>query len=308
MNSREQLSEASAKAPPPDAADTPELALQALEQAGSDAPELAQVIPGLRGLVLARVALRGAAALPLAQGFAVDPARFAGGAAALPRQDMPVDSGAVASVAGLVLPALAAGLPAARAELAALERAAAKGDGLAPLASAWLKDDRKTVAEAAVALSVREEVLGAALAQVASGLAVRLRRAVVPHIEKLFWDKGCCPVCGSLPALSFLTGTEGRRRLWCSFCGHDWPFKRTMCPFCGNEDQHRLEFFRIEGRLGERAEACHACARWLPGVDARKLSRFLPEAALLRFLPMEMLLREKGLSGGNGFLDLAPGL
>lgn len=289
--------------PPAGTAATANHALAALKRAAREIPGLARALSGLTGLVLARVALRGDPPLPLPPGFAVDTLAFSAGAPALARPDMPVEPAGLARAAGLVIPALIDRQPAAQPGLAALERAATRGKGLFWLVEAWLRGEHAPIAESAPLMSLSRATLDLALAQVASGLAVRLRQAAAPLIERLPWIRGFCPVCGSPPALSFRRGRAGRR-LWCAFCGHDWPFRQPACPFCENDAPARLAAFGPEDRPAERAEACLACERWLPAADIGPASAFLPEVALLRLHALEGLARGKGLAGGGGFLDL----
>ncbi|PYY00055.1 MAG: hypothetical protein DMG64_17845 [Acidobacteria bacterium] len=64
------------------------------------------------------------------------------------------------------------------------------------------------------------------------------------------WLRSYCPTCGSLPSMAQLVGKEpGRRRfLSCGCCGTRWPYKRTGCPFCDSQSDHRLSVLAIEGR------------------------------------------------------------
>ena len=69
--------------------------------------------------------------------------------------------------------------------------------------------------------------------------AARLRE----KIDSDKWSKGYCPVCGSSPAMAYLRYDDGKRILWCRFCGTQWSFLRLKCPFCSNEDQNSLRYF-----------------------------------------------------------------
>ncbi len=67
-------------------------------------------------------------------------------------------------------------------------------------------------------------------------------------IAGLRWHKGYCPICGSMPELSFIKGEEGQRWLRCALCSHSWRFLRPSCPFCENEDQEQHSIYYIDGR------------------------------------------------------------
>jgi len=86
------------------------------------------------------------------------------------------------------------------------------------------------------------------------------------------WEKGVCPICGSPPAMSRLEA-EGRRYLFCSFCWHRWPARRTGCPFCGNSAAERLSTLLIESEPEYRIDACESCRSYLKTLDSRELAR-----------------------------------
>src|SRR5262249_44069549 len=71
------------------------------------------------------------------------------------------------------------------------------------------------------------------------------------------WLRRYCPLCGSLPAMAQLLGTDpGRKRLLaCGRCGSRWQFKRTGCPFC-EADSHKTSVVTVEGEGGLRIDYC----------------------------------------------------
>jgi FdhE protein len=86
------------------------------------------------------------------------------------------------------------------------------------------------------------------------------------------WDQGYCPVCGSPPSLAFLT-ENGARILVCEFCRHQWPFKRILCPSCGNMDAKSISYFFNEEDHSYRVYTCDVCRKYLKTVDTRQLTR-----------------------------------
>ena len=78
------------------------------------------------------------------------------------------------------------------------------------------------------------------------------------------WLRNYCPTCGSPPAMAQLIGMDqGRKRLLvCGRCDTRWPFKRTECPFCGN-DPERLTVLNLEGEAGLRIDYCESCKGYL---------------------------------------------
>jgi FdhE protein len=78
------------------------------------------------------------------------------------------------------------------------------------------------------------------------------------------WLRNYCPTCGSAPAMAQLIGMDqGRKRLLaCGRCATRWLFKRTECPFCGN-DPERLAVLSVEGEAGLRIDFCESCNGYL---------------------------------------------
>lgn len=88
-----------------------------------------------------------------------------------------------------------------------------------------------------------------------------------------------CPVCGSPPQVGVLRddpGALGRRLLVCSLCATDWAFPRLTCAHCGSVDADLLHLHEVESVPHVRIEECAACARYIKGVDLRKLGNAEP--------------------------------
>lgn len=93
-----------------------------------------------------------------------------------------------------------------------------------------------------------------------------LGRHDVLQRENCFWEKGVCPVCSARPFLS--TGPrEGRRQLYCSFCGTKGPYDSPGCPICLNRDAARLTTFLFEEEEGITALACDSCKAYVKTAD-----------------------------------------
>lgn len=86
------------------------------------------------------------------------------------------------------------------------------------------------------------------------------------------WDKGYCPVCGSMPELSIFE-ENGKRSLLCGFCGRRWQSKRVYCPSCENTDHESLHYFEIEDKEEYRVDVCEKCKSYIKTVDIKKMSR-----------------------------------
>ena len=84
------------------------------------------------------------------------------------------------------------------------------------------------------------------------------------------WSKGYCPLCGTAPRIGELRTDEGRRFLYCTQCGIDWPYRRLACPFCENSDQKTLAYFTIGDDETRRVDVCNECHRYIKTVDFRE--------------------------------------
>jgi formate dehydrogenase maturation protein FdhE len=81
-----------------------------------------------------------------------------------------------------------------------------------------------------------------------------------------------CPRCGGSPQASVLDGSSasvegGGRRLICATCLTAWPFRRVVCPSCGEEDEKHLGYFQSATLSHVRIDACDTCGRYLKTID-----------------------------------------
>lgn len=79
------------------------------------------------------------------------------------------------------------------------------------------------------------------------------------------WLRTYCPTCGSRPAMAQLTGSDPARTrfLSCGCCRTRWQYRRLGCPFCENQDDHRLGTMMFEGEGGLRIDYCESCKGYL---------------------------------------------
>jgi len=90
-------------------------------------------------------------------------------------------------------------------------------------------------------------------------------------VGKSNWSEGYCPICGKEPKIGEIRDEEeGKRYLFCHQCGLKWPFNRIKCPFCGNEEQHSLAYFEVEGEERYRVDVCNKCRRYIKTVELPK--------------------------------------
>jgi len=91
-----------------------------------------------------------------------------------------------------------------------------------------------------------------------------------------------CPRCGGAPQLSILetagavAGDGSSRQLLCATCLATWPFRRVVCPHCGEEDERKLGYFQSTAFEHVRVDACDSCGRYLKSVDVGRLGLAVP--------------------------------
>ncbi|MDX2441204.1 MAG: formate dehydrogenase accessory protein FdhE [Desulfobacterales bacterium] len=112
------------------------------------------------------------------------------------------------------------------------------------------------------------------------------------------WEKGYCPICGSLPGLSMFIG-EGERFLVCSFCWHQWSSKRLYCPFCDNTDSKTLNYFFTEKEKEYRVDLCDSCKKYIKTIDTRETERYIyPPLEAASTLHLDIKAQVKGFESG----------
>lgn len=115
-------------------------------------------------------------------------------------------------------------------------------------------------------------------------------------VSRFGWTEGYCPICGKEPKIGEIREKEdGKRYLFCYQCGHKWNFRRIKCPFCGNEEQHSLAYFAVEGEERYHVDVCNKCRRYIKTVE---LSKSADEINLdvedIATLHLDMLAYEEG--------------
>lgn len=115
-------------------------------------------------------------------------------------------------------------------------------------------------------------------------------------VQKAGWLEGYCPICGKEPKIGEIReGEDGKRYLFCHQCGHKWHFRRIKCPFCGNEEQHSLAYFAVEGEERYRVDVCNKCRRYIKIVDVPKSSSDINlDVEDIATLHLDMLAYEEG--------------
>jgi FdhE protein len=109
------------------------------------------------------------------------------------------------------------------------------------------------------------------------------------------WLRNYCPTCGEPPAMGQLIGKDpGRlRKLSCGRCKTRWRYRRTGCPFCDAQDEHRLAVVAVEGEGGLRLDYCETCGGYLKTYDGEGNESVL--LADWTSLHLDLVARERGL-------------
>ena len=135
-----------------------------------------------------------------------------------------------------------------------------------------------------------------------------------PYAERLaaagvkFADRLCapmenrCPACGGAPQLAVLDASAsgatavdgGSRRLLCAICLGSWPFRRVLCPSCGEEDEYKLVYFHSDAFQHLRVDACDGCKRYLKTVDLGQSGLAVPLVDEVAGAPLDLWAREHG--------------
>lgn len=115
-----------------------------------------------------------------------------------------------------------------------------------------------------------------------------------PLVNPETWYRPYCPVCGGEPDFAALVKPHGARRLLCSRCDFEWPYRRSSCPFCGNDNPDQYLYVPSEDGV-YRLYLCDRCRRYLKVIDLRELVEEppLPVERILT-LPMDMAARREG--------------
>ncbi len=123
---------------------------------------------------------------------------------------------------------------------------------------------------------------------------------VVPVGRDLPRADNRCPFCGGTPQLSLLrTASDaalegGGRALQCATCLTTWPFRRVLCPHCGEEDERKLGYFHSPAFDHVRVEACESCRHYVKGIDLTRLGVAVPLVDEVASAPLDAWAREHG--------------
>jgi len=260
-------------------------------------PAYSEFYPFLGNLFLAQERSRGALSLDrFAPDSAWVDAQWAEGSPLLKRWEFPLDTGSAENVRRelekcipadnpemrVAFAALSSGLDGCREAVEEFWRSFLHHDG-----EPWEKRVDTQGVDTASLLFLARSCLRPSIEWTAADL---LRRVHLPEP----WQRGYCPVCGSLPSLLVLAG-EGGRKGYCSWCGTEWGLNRMQCPCCDNRDHETMGYLSAEEDPLYRVQYCRLCKHYFKMIDLR-------EAADSPYLPLEewttlhldLLARQRG--------------
>ncbi len=188
-------------------------------------------------------------------------------------------SGAASHAANTLRAAMAAG----ELDPAQALRALPAGD------EALFADWRQRLPESPRALGfLAASALWPSLNAAALALATRLPENL-PH------EHGHCPLCSSLPYITFLRGKEGQRFGVCSFCGFEHRIRRISCPYCDESDTSKLKLFRVAEYPGVTVGVCETCSMYVKTLDYRELDQgLLPALDDMATVALDVLAQGQG--------------
>lgn len=113
--------------------------------------------------------------------------------------------------------------------------------------------------------------------------------------ENLPHERGHCPLCGSLPYITFLREKEGLRFGACSFCGFEHRIRRICCPYCDEGDTSKLKLFRVEEYPGVVVGVCETCSMYVKTLDFREMdSAAVPALDDMASVALDVLAQGQG--------------
>ena len=251
-----------------------EMKLEALRGAAGSAPEYAEILPffiAIQEYIKGREGLTGISATPTA---ALDE-RNREGFPLLSPTDLVVEREAALGFLSGLSDVVKANGKAADEQLDKL-LAALQGGELDParLFSAILERRREPLEQTAEQIGVQAPLVEFLL-EIPLRVWLESFAAGYQMTDVAGWQEGFCPICGSRPVMSEISGDDGRRLLACSSCSFKWPFKRIRCLRCGNEETEQQSYFTVdEGPV--RVDICKACHCYIKTRDARKGGADIP--------------------------------
>ena len=109
-----------------------------------------------------------------------------------------------------------------------------------------------------------------------------------------------CPRCCGTPQLSILDtalaapAEGGSRQLLCATCLTPWPFRRVLCPHCGEGDERKLGYFQSQTFDHVRVDACESCHHYLKSIDLGRFGLAVPIIDEVAGAALDLWARDHG--------------
>jgi FdhE protein len=105
-----------------------------------------------------------------------------------------------------------------------------------------------------------------------------------------------CPFCRGKPLAGVLRpeGDGAKRFLMCALCSTEWPFRRILCPACGEEAVDKLAVYTAAEFSHVRVEGCDSCQHYIKTVDLTKNGLAVPVVDELATIPLNLWAHEHG--------------
>jgi FdhE protein len=179
---------------------------------------------------------------------------------------------------------------------------------LSHLAEEYLGGGQNGFREKPPTMEVDRHGLGFIVHLALSTVLQSMNPCLAERLVEIQWNHGYCPICGSLPLISylsnslnapseFLVDSGGRRYLHCAVCGNDWHVRRHLCAACETDDSDQHLYFNVADAIGERVDICPHCAHYLPCIDLREID-LTPhlDTIAVGLAHLDLLAQEKGFN------------
>jgi FdhE protein len=207
-------------------------------------------------------------------------------------EDVPLED-----IALSMIPALKAGFQALREDLERLQTALyTESINLPDFFKTYPEGGETILINWSKTWNMQSEILPVLLRTVTWIVLHRRAKEITQYLDKSNWQKGYCPVCGSLPSISLIQEKGGERRLHCFHCGHNWRFSRVLCPCCEYGGQKETTFFFIEGNRQEAAYTCDQCKKYLLTLTqvSDDVMEINCDVAALGLIHLDMIMQDRG--------------
>jgi FdhE protein len=91
-------------------------------------------------------------------------------------------------------------------------------------------------------------------------------------------------------------GNGAKRWLLCSLCSTEWPFRRVLCPNCGEENKDKLPIYTAQQIGSVRVDACDTCQTYLKSIDLTTDGHAVPVVDEIATVALNIWAEEHGYS------------